>query len=124
MTVSFPLGVFTAVTGVSGSGKSTLVNDILYTSLANKLNAPSRCPAATRASKAWNTWTRSFAWTSRPIGRTPRSNPATYTGVFDHIRKLFAETSEAKCEATPPADSPQRQGWPLRGLLRRRHPED
>ena len=95
--VTFPLGCFVAVTGVSGSGKSTLVNDILYTALANKLNGAREVPGRhkTRA-RASSTSTRSSTSTSRPIGRTPRSNPATYTGVFDHMRKLFAETTEAK----------------------------
>ncbi|MFW7404221.1 MAG: excinuclease ABC subunit UvrA [Rothia mucilaginosa] len=102
VTVSFPLGVFTAVTGVSGSGKSTLVNDILYTSLANKLNGAKQVPGRHKSIDGLEHLDKVIHVDQSPIGRTPRSNPATYTGVFDHIRKLFAETSEAKmCGYTP-----------------------
>ena len=101
--VAFPLGCFVAVTGVSGSGKSTLVNDILYSALANELNGTQdRARPAHAGSPAWSTSTRSCTSTRSPIGRTPRSNPATYTGVFDHIRKLFAETTEAKVRGYQP----------------------
>jgi len=94
--VEFPLGVFTAVTGVSGSGKSTLVNDILYTSLANKINGAKLPPARHKRVTGVEHVDKVVGVDQSPIGRTPRSNPATYTGVFDHIRKLYSETTEAK----------------------------
>ena len=102
VTVSFPLGVFTAVTGVSGSGKSTLVNDILYASLANKLNGAKQVPGRHKSIDGLEHLDKVIHVDQSPIGRTPRSNPATYTGVFDHIRKLFAETSEAKMRGYTP----------------------
>ena len=102
VTVSFPLGVFTAVTGVSGSGKSTLVNDILYISLANKLNGAKQVPGRHKSIDGLEHLDKVIHVDQSPIGRTPRSNPATYTGVFDHIRKLFAETSEAKMRGYTP----------------------
>ena len=102
VTVSFPLGVFTAVTGVSGSGKSTLVNDILYTSLANKFNGAKQVPGRHKSIDGLEHLDKVIHVDQSPIGRTPRSNPATYTGVFDHIRKLFAETSEAKMRGYTP----------------------
>lgn len=102
VTVSFPLGVFTAVTGVSGSGKSTLVNDILYTSLANKLNGAKQVPGRHKSIDGLEHLDKVIHVDQSPIGRTPRSNPATYTGVFDHIRKLFAESSEAKMRGYTP----------------------
>jgi excinuclease ABC subunit A len=94
--VSFPLGVFVAVTGVSGSGKSTLVNDILYTSLANRINGAKLPPGRHRRITGIEHLDKVVGVDQSPIGRTPRSNPATYTGVFDHVRKLYAETTEAK----------------------------
>ncbi|MEV7377173.1 excinuclease ABC subunit UvrA [Streptomyces lydicus] len=94
--VSFPLGVFTAVTGVSGSGKSTLVNDILYTHLARELNGAKSVPGRHTRVAGDDLVDKVVHVDQSPIGRTPRSNPATYTGVFDHVRKLFAETMEAK----------------------------
>ncbi|WP_448627992.1 excinuclease ABC subunit UvrA [Geodermatophilus sp. URMC 64] len=94
--VTFPLGVFTAVTGVSGSGKSTLVNDILYTTLANQLNRARLVAGRHRTITGLEQLDKVVHVDQSPIGRTPRSNPATYTGVYDHIRKLFAQTSEAK----------------------------
>ena len=94
--VRFPLGVFLAVTGVSGSGKSTLVNDILYSTLANKINGAKMPPGRHRRVTGLEQLDKVVGVDQSPIGRTPRSNPATYTGVFDHIRKLFSETTEAK----------------------------
>jgi excinuclease ABC subunit A len=94
--VEIPLGLFISVTGVSGSGKSTLVNDILYTTLANKLNGARRVPGRHRTVSGIDQLDKVVHVDQSPIGRTPRSNPATYTGVFDKVRALFAETSEAK----------------------------
>ena len=94
--VEFPLGIFTAVTGVSGSGKSSLVNDILYRSLANTLNGARSIPAKHKRITGIEHLDKVVHVDQAPIGRTPRSNPATYTGVFDKIRALFAETSESK----------------------------
>jgi excinuclease ABC subunit A len=93
---SFPLGLFTAVTGVSGSGKSTLVNEILYKVLANKLNGAKQVAGRHKSVQGLEHLDKVVHVDQSPIGRTPRSNPATYTGVFDNIRKLFAETTEAK----------------------------
>ena len=96
LTVSFPLGTFIAVTGVSGSGKSTLVNDILYNVMANALNGAKLVAGKHTRITGLSLLDKVVHVDQNPIGRTPRSNPATYTGVFDHIRKLFAETSESK----------------------------
>jgi excinuclease ABC subunit A len=94
--VSVPLGVFVSVTGVSGSGKSTLINDILYSTLANKLNGARIVPGRHRTIAGIDLLDKVVHVDQSPIGRTPRSNPATYTGVFDKVRALFAETTEAK----------------------------
>lgn len=94
--VEFPLGVFTCVTGVSGSGKSTLVNDILATSLANDLNRARQVPGSHKRIEGLEYLDKLVQVDQSPIGRTPRSNPATYTGVFDKIRNLFAATPDAK----------------------------
>jgi excinuclease ABC subunit A len=99
---AFPLGLFTAVTGVSGSGKSTLVNEILYKVLANKLNGAKQVAGRHRTVQGLEHLDKVVHVDQSPIGRTPRSNPATYTGVFDHIRKLFAETTEAKVRGYMP----------------------
>jgi excinuclease ABC subunit A len=94
--VRFPLGMFVAVTGVSGSGKSTLVNDILYTALAKQIYNARTVPGRHRRIEGLDEVDKVIHVDQSPIGRTPRSNPATYTGVFDHVRKLFASTPEAK----------------------------
>ncbi|MBG0816986.1 excinuclease ABC subunit UvrA [Planomonospora sp. ID82291] len=94
--VEFPLGVFTAVTGVSGSGKSTLVNDILYSALAKELNGARTVPGRHARINGMDQVDKVVHVDQSPIGRTPRSNPATYTGVFDKVRDLFAQTTEAK----------------------------
>lgn len=96
--VRFPLGVLTCVTGVSGSGKSSLVNEILYKSLARKLNRARTIPGKCRAIEGMEQLDKVICIDQSPIGRTPRSNPATYTGVFDMIRDLFASTSDAKAK--------------------------
>ncbi|WP_062316770.1 excinuclease ABC subunit UvrA [Demequina maris] len=100
--VSFPLGVLTAVTGVSGSGKSTLVNSILYTSLANTLNGARQVAGRHTRITGTDQLDKIVHVDQGPIGRTPRSNPATYTGVWDKVRKLFAETQEAKVRGYGP----------------------
>ncbi len=94
--VRFPLGVFTCVTGVSGSGKSSLVNEILYKTLAKKLNRARTIPGRYKSIEGVEQLDKIIAIDQSPIGRTPRSNPATYTGVFDMIRDLFAGTPDAK----------------------------
>ncbi len=96
--VKFPLGVLTCVTGVSGSGKSSLVNEILYKSLAKKLNRARTIPGKHRSIEGMEALDKVICIDQSPIGRTPRSNPATYTGVFDMIRDLFASTSDAKAK--------------------------
>src|SRR5690606_17320637 len=100
--VEFPLGVFTAVTGVSGSGKSTLVNDILYNALAKELHGARTVPGRHSRITGIELVDKVVHVDQSPIGRTPRSNPATYTGVFDHIRRLFAQTTEAKMRGYQP----------------------
>ncbi|RXZ86574.1 excinuclease ABC subunit UvrA [Agromyces atrinae] len=100
--VKFPLGTLTAVTGVSGSGKSSLVNDILYRVLANRLNGARKVPGKHKRVIGLDNLDKVVHVDQAPIGRTPRSNPATYTGVFDRIRTLFSETNEAKARGYLP----------------------
>jgi excinuclease ABC subunit A len=100
--VTFPLGCLVAVTGVSGSGKSTLVNDILYKALARELNGARTVPGKHTRITGIQHLDKVVHVDQGPIGRTPRSNPATYTGVFDHVRKLFAATTEAKVRGYQP----------------------
>ncbi len=102
ITVSFPLGVLTAVTGVSGSGKSSLVNAILYRVLANRLNRARGVPGRHRTVKGLENLDKVVHVDQSPIGRTPRSNPATYTGVWDHVRKIFASVPESKVRGYAP----------------------
>lgn len=96
ISVKFPLGVFTCVTGVSGSGKSTLVNEVLYKTIAKELNGSNEKPGKCKEVKGLENIDKIINIDQSPIGRTPRSNPATYTGVFDIIRDIFAMTEEAK----------------------------
>lgn len=96
VSVKFPLGVFNCVTGVSGSGKSTLVNEVLYKTIAKELNGATEKPGKCKGIQGLENIDKIINIDQSPIGRTPRSNPATYTGVFDVIRDIFAETNEAK----------------------------
>jgi excinuclease ABC subunit A len=102
ITVSFPLGQLIAVTGVSGSGKSTLVNHILYNALAKRIYNAREVPGRHRSISGADQIDKVIHVDQSPIGRTPRSNPATYTGMFDHVRRLFAETPEAKVRGYQP----------------------
>ena len=96
INVKFPLGLFTCVTGVSGSGKSTLINEVLYKNIAKELNGSNEKPGKCKEIKGLENIDKIINIDQSPIGRTPRSNPATYTGVFDIIRDIFAGTNEAK----------------------------
>ncbi|HLL86590.1 MAG TPA: excinuclease ABC subunit UvrA, partial [Thermoleophilaceae bacterium] len=100
--VEVPLGVFCCVTGVSGSGKSTLVNEVLYKAVANRLHRAKLRPGAHRRIRGLDQVDKIINIDQSPIGRTPRSNPATYTGVFDHIRELFSRTQEARARGYRP----------------------
>ncbi len=100
--VSVPLGVFCAVTGVSGSGKSTLVNEVLYRAVANRLHRAKLRPGAHRRVDGLDQVDKIISIDQSPIGRTPRSNPATYIGLFDHIRELFSRTQEARARGYKP----------------------
>jgi excinuclease ABC subunit A len=100
--VSFPLGVLTAVTGVSGAGKSTLVNDIVYPALARKLTGASAAPLAHRRLRGLDALDKAVNIDQRPIGRTPRSNPATYIKVFDEIRDVFCNLPESRARGFKP----------------------
>ena len=102
VSVEFPLGLFTCVTGVSGSGKSTLVNEILLRSLMQHVYKSKLPPGLHKRVEGMDSLDKVIAIDQSPIGRTPRSNPATYTGVWDHVRKLFAQTNEAKVRGYSP----------------------
>src|SRR5699024_1295094 len=96
VTAKFPIGLMTVVTGVSGSGKSTLINEILYKSLAKQLHRGKVKPGRHKKMNGMDNIDKVIDIDQSPIGRTPRSNPATYTGVFDNIRDVFVQTNEAK----------------------------
>ena len=120
-----PPGCLVAVTGVSGSGKSTLVNDILLQSLLGQVHRARTTPGQHGTIDGVEHIDKVVAIDQSPIGRTPRSNPATYTGLFDHVRKLFSQTSEAKVRGYLPGPVLlQRPGRALRGVCRRRHHQD
>ena len=120
-----PLGVFCCVTGVSGSGKSTLVNEVLYKAVANRLNRARMRPGAHKRIDGLEQLDKIISVDQSPIGRTPRSNPATYIGLFDQIRDLFSKTQEARARGYKAGPLlVQRQGRPLRGLPRRRADQD
>ena len=118
--VSIPLGTFTCITGVSGSGKSSLVNEILYKKLAGALNHARTRPGKFDAIEGLEHLDKVVGIDQSPIGRTPRSNPATYTGLFNDIRDLFAATARLWAGAL----FLQCQGRPVRGVRRRRPCED
>ena len=123
--VSIPLGTFTCVTGVSGSGKSSLVNQIIYKYLAAKLNRARTRPGAFDSIEGDEYLDKIIAIDQSPIGRTPRSNPATYTGVFNDIRDLFRRDQRRKnARLYLRQIFIQRQGRPLRSLRGRRHNQD
>ena len=100
-----PLGVFCSVTGVSGSGKSTLVNEVLFKAVANRLHRAKQRPGAHKRISGLDQIDKIINIDQSPIGRTPRSNPATYIGLFDHIRELYSRTQEARARGYKPADS-------------------
>ena len=105
VTVDIPLGLFVCVTGVSGSGKSTLVQDVLLRALAQRVYRSRLLPGKHKRLMGWEHVDKVIDIDQSPIGRTPRSNPATYTGVFDHVRKLFAQVPEAKSAGSSRAGS-------------------
>jgi len=117
VTVEVPLGVFVAVTGVSGSGKSSLINDVLFATLSSKLNGAKVVAGKHQRVEGLEHLDKVIHVDQAPIGRTPRSNPATYTGVFDHIRSLFADTQEAKARGYQQGRfSFNVKGWSMRGM--------
>ncbi len=123
--VELPVGKFICVTGVSGSGKSTLVNEVIFKSLANRVQRTRVKPGAHREVFGFEAFDKVIDIDQSPIGRTPRSNPATYTGLFDHIRDLYAQTPDAKARGLQAGPLlVQRQGRALRDLPRRRHDQD
>ena len=120
-----PLGTFTAVTGVSGSGKSTLVNEVLHKAVANKLHRAKQRPGAHKRVTGLDQIDKIINIDQSPIGRTPRSNPATYIGLFDQIRDLFSKTQEARARGLQAGPVlVQREGRALRGVPRRRPDQD
>ena len=119
MDAVFPVGLLTCVTGVSGSGKSTLVNDTLYRLAARALHGAGPTPTACDGIEGLEQFDKVIDIDQSPIGRTPRSNPATYTGLFTPIRELFAQVPEARARLSAGAVQLQRQGRALRGLCRR-----
>ena len=121
MNVPIPLGCFTVVTGVSGSGKSSLVEDVLYNSLARTLHRASTTPGQHDAIRGVEQINKVIRVDQQPLGQTPTSNPATYTGVFELIRTLYAQLPEAQAARLHAAAVQlQRAGRPLRGLRRER----
>ena len=102
INIDIPIGLIVCVTGVSGSGKSTLVNETLYKYLSNKINKNSHSVAHVKNIKGWEEFDKIIEINQSPIGRTPRSNPATYTGLFTLIRDLFASTKEARSRGYTP----------------------
>jgi excinuclease ABC subunit A len=124
LDITVPTGLLVCVTGVSGSGKSTLVNDIIFRSLSNLVNRVPVRPGDHDRIDGIEQLDKVINIDQSPIGRTPRSNPATYTGVFDHIRELFSLTQESGARLPSGALQFQRQGRPLRSLQGGRHPQD
>jgi excinuclease ABC subunit A len=123
--VTIPLGAMTCVTGVSGSGKSTLVVDTIYRALARKLGLGRDEPGPHDELTGWQLVDKVVEISQAPIGRSPRSNPATYTGLFGPVRELFAQLPESRARGYGPGPLLlQREGWPLRGVRRRRRHRD
>ena len=125
INVKVPLGVFCSVTGVSGSGKSTLVNEVLFKAVANRLHRAKQRPGTHKRISGLDQIDKIINIDQSPIGRTPRSNPATYIGLFDHIRELYSQDAGGACARVQAGSLlVQREGRPLRGLPRRRPDQD